>query len=129
MLKTKMKQLVAVLAISSTFAIVTLNVQAAPAAEYAASLSNIEQGKQLSFDGSKGNCLACHAMKDGNLAGTTGPMLIMMSIRYKDRQALRDKIWGTPETQIKNSMMPPFGRHGILTEKEIDLITDYVYSL
>ncbi len=52
-----------------------------------------------------------------------------MQARYKSRQILRDKIWGTPETQIENSMMPPFGQHGVLTEKEIDLITDFIYSL
>jgi sulfur-oxidizing protein SoxX len=27
------------------------------------------------------------------------------------------------------SMMPPFGRHGILSEQEIDAIVDYLYTL
>jgi sulfur-oxidizing protein SoxX len=53
----------------------------------------------------------------------------MMKARYADKQKLHDKIWGTPETQVKDSMMPPFGQNGILTDKEIDLITDYIYSL
>lgn len=124
MLRTQMKQFITAVAISSALAFAPAGVQAADAGA-----SNIEQGKKLAFSRSKGNCLACHWIQGGNLAGNIGPGLIAMKARFKDKQVLRDKIWGTPDAKIKDSMMPPFGQNGILTDKEIDLITDYIYSL
>lgn len=124
-----MKQLITAIAFSSTVAFVPVSVQATDASSASAGASKIEQGKYLAFSGAKGNCLACHAIKGGELAGTTGSPLVMMAIRYKNKQALRNKIWGTPETRIKGSLMPPFGLNGVLTEKEIDLITDFIHSL
>ena len=51
-----------------------------------------------------------------------------MKMRYPDRDALREQIW---DAAIKNpdTRMPPFGRNRILTEEEIDLVTDYIHSL
>ncbi len=34
---------------------------------------NIAEGKSLTFDRKKGNCLACHMIDDGELAGNNGP--------------------------------------------------------
>ena len=88
----------------------------------------IELGKALAFDRKKGNCLACHVMGDGMLAGNIGPILIAMKARFPDKAVLRAQIW---DSAVKNrgSVMPPFGRHRMLTEEEIDLITDYVHTL
>lgn len=88
----------------------------------------IELGKALAFDRKKGNCLACHMMGDGVLAGNIGPVLIAMKQRFPDKAVLRAQIW---DSAVKNrgSVMPPFGRHRMLTEEEIDLITDYVHTL
>ena len=90
--------------------------------------SKIELGKALAFDRKKGNCLACHVMADGNLAGNIGPVLIAMRQRFPDKAVLRAQIW---DSTVKNigSVMPPFGRHHMLTDEEIDLITDYVHTL
>jgi len=52
-----------------------------------------------------------------------------MKLRYPDRQKLVDKIWGTPDTLVPDSMMPPFGQNGILTDKQIDKIVDFIYEL
>ena len=122
MLKTKLKQLITAVTISSAVALTS-------GLAYAADEDPLAVGKKLAFDNSKGNCLACHWIQGGNEPGNIGPGLIMMKARYADKQKLRDKIWGTSETQIKDSMMPLFGQNGVLTEKEIDLITDYIYSL
>lgn len=121
MLKTKLKQLITAVTISSAVAL--------SGAAFAADEDPMAAGKKLAFDKAKGNCLACHWVQGGNEPGNIGPGLIMMKARYADKQKLHDKIWGTPETQVKDSMMPPFGQNGILTDKEIDLITDYIYSL
>ena len=90
--------------------------------------SNLERGKQLVMSRSKGNCLACHAIDDGKLPGNLGPPLLSMRMRFPDERGLREQIWGATQRN-PNSRMPPFGKHGILTEEEIDVIVEYLYSL
>ena len=98
---------------------------AAPAAVAA---SAIEEGKKIAFDRRKGNCMACHIMAGATLAGTVGPPLIGMKARFPDKTKLRAQI--RDSTQINpQSLMPPFGRHEILTEDEIDKVVEYVHSL
>jgi len=103
---------------------------AAPAAAAAAAPQEMT-GKQISFTNTKGNCLACHAMPtvpDAVSAGMYGPPLIAMSARYPSKAALRAQIW---DATVKNptSSMIPYGKHGVLTEAEIDKVTDFVYGL
>ncbi len=88
----------------------------------------IAKGKELAFERKKGNCLACHMIDDGELAGNVGPPLLAMKSRYPERSELRDQIWDATVANPRTTM-PPFGRHGILTDEEIDLITDYIYTL
>ena len=122
MLKSKGKQLLSVLAISTAIIITPLTAQSA-------NKGAMEAGKKLTFLRKKGNCLACHAMKGANLPGNIGPMIVAMKLRYPDRQKLVDKIWGKPGTLVPDSMMPPFGQNGILTDKEINKIVDFIYEL
>ena len=98
------------------------------AAEDSESMSSLEQGKALAFNRFKGNCLACHYVEGGELTGNYGPPLIAMKVRYPDRDALRAQIWDAA-TKNPDTRMPPFGRNRILTEEEIDLVTDYIQSL
>ncbi len=122
---SKTKQLLAALAISGFVISTPITATAAEP-----SASTLEEGKKLTFSRSKGNCLACHAIKGGSMPGNIGPALIAMKLRFPDKQKLLDKIWGTPESQtVPNSMMPPFGKHGILTDDEISKITDFIYTL
>ena len=85
-------------------------------------------GKILTTERSKGNCLACHMIEDGVLPGTLGPPLVLMKVRFPDRENLRRQIYDATLAN-KHSRMPPFGRHAILTEPEIELIIDYLYTL
>ena len=90
-----------------------------------------ETGKSIAFDKGKGNCLACHAMPtvpDAESAGTIGPPLIAMSARYPDKAKLRAQIWDATVANPQ-SVMIPFGKHKVLTEQEIDKVTDFVYGL
>jgi L-cysteine S-thiosulfotransferase len=110
---------------------VRINLFAIPLILLAAPLAaedRVAMGKQLAFERSKGNCLACHRIADGELPGTLGPPLMAMKLRYPDRAALEQQICdatlGNPDTR-----MPPFCRHGILTEDEVDLIVEYLYTL
>jgi sulfur-oxidizing protein SoxX len=90
--------------------------------------TRLEQGKRLAMDRAKGNCLACHRFDDGELPGNLGPPLLAMRARFPDISRLRAQIWDATANN-PDSRMPPFGRHGILTDEEIDLITNYLYSL
>ena len=86
------------------------------------------QGKALTTERSKGNCLACHIIEDGVLPGNLGPPLVAMAARFPEREMLREQIH---DASLANphSRMPPFGRHRILTAGEIELIMDYLYTL
>ena len=88
----------------------------------------VADGKKVAFDRKKGNCLACHMMSDGTLPGNIGPPLIAMKARFPDKAKLREQIWDATVAN-PNSIMPPFGKHRILTEKEVDLVTEFVYTL
>ena len=88
----------------------------------------VAEGKKLTFDRKKGNCLACHMIDDGELAGNNGPPLLAMKQRFPDRKVLFQQIWD-PTEQDPYSFMPPFGKHGALTKNEIDKIIDYLYTL
>ncbi len=89
---------------------------------------SVEEGKELAFDRKKGNCLACHAMKDGEMAGNIGPPLIAMKVRFPDKEVLKAQIY-EPRTKNPNTIMPPFGTHSIISEEEIDKIVEYVLTL
>lgn len=85
-------------------------------------------GKLLAFERSKGNCLACHVIEGGSLPGNVGPPLFNMQQRFPDRSYLRSQIWDARQNNPM-TLMPPFGRHRILTEQEIDMLVDYLYTL
>lgn len=88
----------------------------------------IAEGKALTMERSKGNCLACHMIEDGELPGNLGPPLLAMKVRFPDRTALFEQICDATERN-PDSRMPPFCRHGILTDEEVELIVDYLYTL
>ena len=88
----------------------------------------VEEGKKVAFNRKKGNCLACHKMQGGSLEGNIGPELVNMKSRYPDKAKLRAQIWDATVNN-PNTIMPPFGRHNMLSEEEIDWITEYIYSL
>lgn len=85
-------------------------------------------GKALVMERSRGNCLACHAIADGKLPGNLGPPLVAMRARFPDANVLHAQIWDAT-SRNPDSRMPPFGRHGILSHEEIDLIVEYLYTL
>ena len=87
-------------------------------------------GRALAQDVYKGNCLACHQIPGDATAVTRaniGPPLSRMRERFPDRTALRRQIWDATERNPL-TVMPPFGKHAVLTEEEIDLIVDYLYQ-
>ena len=88
----------------------------------------IEQGRTIAFNRNAGNCLSCHVIEGGELPGLIGPPLMQMKLRYPDRSILRAQIYDAAVNN-SNTVMPPYGRHSILTETEIDLVVDFIESL
>ncbi|MFT5482595.1 MAG: sulfur-oxidizing protein SoxX [Halieaceae bacterium] len=89
---------------------------------------DIAEGRGIADDRRKGNCFACHQAEGAELAGTVGPPLIYMKLRYPDRQALYEQI-ADPRQRNPGTVMPPYGAHGILTEHELNRVVDYLLSL
>jgi sulfur-oxidizing protein SoxX len=90
-----------------------------------------ESGKDIAYNRSKGNCLACHGFPtqpDAEQTGNSGPPLIAMQARFPDKAALRAKIWDATATN-PGSIMPPFGKHQVLTEEELNKVVDFIYGL
>lgn len=121
------------LKLSAIAAVIALGLQAPAMAEDKA-MSAVEKGKEIAFDRKKGNCLTCHAIADGDLAGNSGPPLIVMQSRFKSKSDIRDIIYDIsavrPESnRPKPHFMPLFGKYGVLTDDEIDLVTEFVWSL
>ncbi len=85
-------------------------------------------GKAIAYDRNKGNCLSCHMMDDGELPGNSGPPLFMMQARFPDRAVLKAQI-ADASKRNPDTVMPPYGRHRILSEEELELVVDYVHSL
>lgn len=88
-------------------------------------------GRDLALDIGKGNCLACHAVPGDPKAVTSaniGPPLAQIRSRFPQRERLREQI-RDPTQFNPDTVMPPFGKHGILTPAEIEKIIDYLYTL
>ena len=111
-------------AMASAFIALLISSQLAIAAEDSA----IDEGKKIAFDRIKGNCLACHQIAGGELPGNIAPPLVSMKTRFPDKAKLRAQIWDATKAN-PNTIMPPFGRHEILTEGEIDKVVEFIHSL
>ena len=113
---------------TTTSAAVLLGCLALAPATSAVAASAVAEGKKLAFNKKKGNCLACHSIKGGKLAGDIGPPLIAMKARFPDKAKMRAQIWDSTRNN-PNTSMPPFGRHKILSESDINKFTEYIYTL
>ena len=85
--------------------------------------SAVDEGRNLAFDRSKGNCLTCHVIKGGDLPGTIGPELVDIKSKYPNRDdlvaILNDETKRNPLT-----VMPPFKRNMILSDQEIEALIE-----
>jgi sulfur-oxidizing protein SoxX len=107
---------------------VALLIGVAAFASRASAQSAVAEGQKLAFDRGKGNCLTCHEIKGGDFPGTIGPTLKDIKSKYPDRNELVAIV--TDETKRNpQTVMPPFGRNRILTEKEIDAVVDFLQTL
>ena len=82
----------------------------------------------------KGNCLACHNIVTAKWpaalppGGNIAPPLVSIKQRYPDKAKLRAQIYDAL-TVNPQSVMPPFGRHKLLSEEDIDNIVEFLQSI
>ena len=84
-------------------------------------------GKEIVFSRNEGNCISCHAIEGAEASGNIGPPLVHIQKRFSDKKKLRSQIW---DATVRNpeSPMPPFGRHKILSENDIDMVAEYIWT-
>ena len=91
-------------------------------------------GRALFINERKGNCAACHKTSaDVSRKGVASIGPPMESIKQKypapaDRARLREAIRDMSKTK-PDTIMPPYGKHHILTEAEIDALVVYLETL
>ena len=85
-------------------------------------------GQDIAFDRAKGNCLACHTMRGGDVPSSVGPELKGMKERFPERADLV-AIVANEQTRNPQTVMPPFGLNLILNDDEISRIVDFLYTL
>lgn len=108
-----------------------LGAIALPTAAFAApSAADIAAGKSIAFNRSEGNCLACHVLPGGTMAGDVGPDLshFPYTVVFHTRQKLVNFVYD-PEKAIPHINMPQFGKNKVLSHHQIELVADYLWSL
>lgn len=85
----------------------------------------------LFYRADKGHCAACHQVPEGSGPATRndlGPALTGARMRALGKPALAGLI-GDPTRSNPTTVMPPYGRHRILDEREIDRLVEYLHAL
>ncbi len=101
---------------------------AAPSVLAGPTAEQIAAGRAIAGDRNAGNCFACHHVEGAELAGNIGPPLVAMKMRFPDREVLYQQV-ADPRIRNPDTVMPPYGAHGILSERELNLVIDYLLTL
>lgn len=88
----------------------------------------VTQGGCVVINRTKGNCHACHMIQGVSSFGNIAPPLVAMKQRFPDKAKLRAQVWDAA-TVNPNTVMPPFGKHKILSEEEIDKVVEFLLTL
>ncbi len=84
--------------------------------------SSVANGEAVALDPTRGNCNACHQLPNTQKAtgkSKLGVSLSGMRSKYPDDKKLRALIWDASQS-YPQTIMPPYGKHRILSEAEID---------
>jgi len=94
-------------------------------------LAQKDRGLELFVRPDKGYCIACHAVPPAAGPATRsniGPALSGSRMRELGSPALHELL-RDPTRASPDTIMPPFGKHRILEEREIDAVTEYLLAL
>ena len=104
-------------------------VTAAATHAYAAAPSDIAAGQQIAFSRKLGNCIACHSLPGAAMPGNVGPRLGPWLKHVFRTKAALEKYLYDPPAKFPHVVMPEFGKNGLLTDKQIQQVADYLWSL
>lgn len=86
------------------------------------------KGKEIAMNTQRGNCWACHALPGDAQPGSGGPPLLTIGTwGYSDAhiyQQIWDRRAANPDT-----IMPPYGTNGVLSDQDIRDVVAYLQSL
>ncbi|MBI4694084.1 MAG: sulfur oxidation c-type cytochrome SoxX [Gammaproteobacteria bacterium] len=85
-------------------------------------------GRAIALAPDKGSCVSCHALAGADQAGDVGPGLADMRRRFPDPAVLRARIRDARDFN-PDTLMPPYGRHRILKDEEIEALVQFLYTL
>jgi sulfur-oxidizing protein SoxX len=94
----------------------------------------VKTGWCVAINRRKGNCLGCHMAMVNPWpegfppGGNVGPPLVAMKSRFESKEALRAQIYD-PTVRNPNTSMPPFGKHRLLSNKQIDQIVEWLWTI
>ncbi len=94
----------------------------------------VKTGWCVAINRRKGNCLGCHMAivnpwpEGFPPGGNVGPPLVAMKSRFESKEALRAQIYD-PTVRNPNTSMPPFGKHRLLSDKQIDQIVEWLWTI
>ncbi len=89
------------------------------------------KGRELAFDRARGGaCLACHIMGQAgaNVPGNVGPDLSELGNAGREDEWLFNYVYD-PRVYNSESVMPPWGAHGVFSEEEIGHIVVFLKTL
>ena len=87
----------------------------------------VTQGGCIAITRTKGNCQACHFVA-GTPSGNIAPPLVNMAQRFPDKSRLRVQV-EDPHKLNPHSIMPPYARHEIMSDEEIDKVIAWLMTL
>jgi len=123
-----MRKTAKMIATASAVAVLLGTMTFIPTQSALADDAQVKQGKKIAENRKKGNCFGCHAYEGATMPGNIGPPLVAMKARFPDKKKLYDQIWDSTKAN-PNSIMPPFGKHEMLSDKDLKAVTEWVYTL
>jgi L-cysteine S-thiosulfotransferase len=94
-------------------------------------LAQKDPGLELFIRPDKGYCIACHqvpAQAGPATRSNVGPALTGARMRQLGPAALHELL-RDPTRANPDTIMPPFGKHELLDDREIDRIAEYLLAL
>lgn len=86
------------------------------------------RGREIAFNARRGNCVACHHLPGDNWPGSVGNFLLQYRKYGYNADQIYQQIF---DARIfnPNSVMPPFGTFGILSDQDIRDLVAFLQSL
>lgn len=85
------------------------------------------RGQKIAEARNKGNCLACHVLKDGAQPGSRGPDLSRYGTNKRSDAETYAMVYDM-RTRNPDTLMPPFGTNAILAEQELRDVVAYLQA-